>query len=81
MTTINISKSKIKKLGGLVIIPIKEYERLQTSAVPAYYLSGKKAKDLDKLVERGIRDHELGKTIRARSLKEALIKYGRKKDN
>ena len=80
MNTINISKSKVKKAGGLVILPIEEYERLQASAVPVYYLSGKAAKDLDLLFEKGQREYKSGKTIRAYSLKEALAKHGRKKD-
>ena len=68
MTTINISKNKIRKEGGLVILPIKEYERLQKSAIPTYYLSDKAAKELDKLVEKGLKSYRAGKTKTLRSL-------------
>jgi hypothetical protein len=68
MTTINISKNKIKKIGGLVILPVKEYECLRASVTPTYYLSGKAAKDLDKLVKGGVRNYKSGKTKVLRSL-------------
>ena len=81
MTTINISNKKIKKVGGVVILPIEEYQRLQESAAPVYYLSGKAAKDLDSLVGKGQREYRSGKTIKANSLKEAFTRYGKKKGN
>jgi len=68
MTTINISKNKVKKEGGLVILPIKEYERLQASAVPTFYLRGRKASRLDKLVKKGLKSYRTGKTKILRSL-------------
>jgi hypothetical protein len=49
-------------------------------AAPTYYLKGKEAKDLDKLVEEGLRDYHLGKTIKAPSLRGALKVYGGKKN-
>ena len=62
MRTISIQKSKIDRAGGIVILPLKEYQRLQESAVPTYYFKGKAATDLDKLVDRGLTAHRKGKT-------------------
>jgi len=36
--------------------------------VPEYYLTGKAARDLDKLVASGLREHQEGKTRKIRSL-------------
>ena len=76
-----IAKNSIK-IGKepVVILPLREYEKLRQRAVPTYYLKGKKAKELDRLVEEGLRDYEMGQTIRASSLKEALKIYGREKN-
>lgn len=79
MNTITISKTNIKKAGGIVILPLKEYERLSQMAVPTYYLKGKAAVELDKLVEGGLDEHRNGETIHASSLQEALKLYGQKK--
>ena len=68
MQTISIQKSKINRTGGVVILPLKEYQRLQESAVPTYYLKGKAAADLDRLVDRGLVAHQKGKTKILRSL-------------
>ncbi len=76
---ITISRETVRKKGGIVILPLGEYERLKR-AIPAYQLKGKAAEKLDKLVEEGLREYEMGRTIRAPSLKEALKIYGRKKD-
>lgn len=62
MQAISIQKSKIDRAGGVVILPLKEYQRLQESAVPTYYLKGKAAIDLDRLVDRGLAAHRNGKT-------------------
>jgi len=75
-TTIKISPQSLKR--GVVVMAAEEYERLQTRAIPTYYLTGKKALELDKLVEDGLREHRAGKTIKARSLKEALKVYERR---
>lgn len=53
---------------GVVILPLKEYRAMQERAVPTYYLMGKKARDLDKLVEGGLKEHREGKTRRITSL-------------
>ncbi|OGZ32704.1 MAG: hypothetical protein A3H02_02965 [Candidatus Niyogibacteria bacterium RIFCSPLOWO2_12_FULL_41_13] len=66
-----IEKSSIK-IGKepVVILPLKEYEKLQKSAIPTYYLKGKEAEELDKLVEEGLRDHGLVKTRKIKSLSD-----------
>ncbi len=78
MNTITITKEKIKNDGGVVILPLKEYQKLCERAVPTYYLRGKAAGDLDKLVENGLREYRGGKTISATSLKEAIKLYGKR---
>jgi len=62
MTTISISKSKIEKQRGIVILPIREYQKLCQMAVPTYHLEGKEAEKLDKLVKKGLKDYSTGKT-------------------
>ncbi len=78
--SITISREETRKSGGFVILPIKEYEKLREKAVPTFYLEGKEAEELDKLVKEGLREYRGGKTIEADSLKDALRKYGRKKN-
>ncbi|TSC80185.1 MAG: hypothetical protein G01um101429_229 [Parcubacteria group bacterium Gr01-1014_29] len=77
MNTITISKNEIKK-GGVVILPLKEYQKLREQAVPTYYLQGKEAKELDTLVEEGLKEYYDGKTTSAKSLDEALKMHGKK---
>ncbi len=79
--SIIISKEEIQKKGGVVILSLREYRKLCERAVPTYYLKGKEAEDLDKLVEEGLRDYQEGRTISAPSLKEALKIYVRRKKN
>ncbi len=78
MSQITLKKSEVKKQNGVVILPLKEYEKLLRRAVPTYYLTGKAAIRLDKLVEEGIKEYRAGKTIRATSLTDALKVYERK---
>ena len=68
MTIITLSNKSVQKQKGVVVLPIKEYERLVRASVPEYFLTGKAAKRLDKLVEEGLRDYRTGKTRRLRSL-------------
>ena len=77
MNNITIQKSKIKSENGVVILPVKEYQKLLERAVPTYYLSGKDAEELDKLYEEGMKEYREGRTIKAGSLKEAIKKHGR----
>jgi hypothetical protein len=65
--SIVISKEVIKK-GGIVILPLREYQKLCERAVPSYYLKGKEARELDRLVERGLRDLKKGKCKSIKSL-------------
>jgi len=78
--SITIPREKVSASGGMVILPLKEYQRLCERAVPTYYLKGKAAEKLDKLVGEGLREYRQGKTIEADSLKDALRVYGRKKN-
>jgi hypothetical protein len=68
MSIITIRKEEIEKKSGVVILPIKEYQELIKRALPTYYLVGKKAAKLDKLVKRGLRAYKSGKTKKIRSL-------------
>ena len=75
MSNVTISKNKVKEEGGVVVMSLKEYHRLLERSAPTYYLKGKAAERLDKLVEDGLKEHREGKTITAPSLKEALKIY------
>jgi len=79
--SITISKEAVQRSGGVVVLPLKEYQNLQERAVPTYQLFGKKAEELDKLVEEGLRDYEAGNVIEASSLREALKKYAKADKN
>jgi hypothetical protein len=52
----------------VVILPVKEYLKLIESFVPAHYLSGRAARDLDLLAKQGLRDYRLGRTKKIKSL-------------
>lgn len=75
MVTINLSKVAVQKQKGVVVLPVKEYQRLLRAAVPTHYLTGKAATRLDKLVERNFREHREGKTMTAGSISEAVRKF------
>ena len=68
MASISVSKSKIERDGGVVILSVAEYRRLCERAVPEYYLTGKAAEEADRLVEEGLREYKEGKTKKLRSL-------------
>ncbi len=68
MNTVIISKSKIKKEGGVVVLPIEEYKRLTEGSVPTYYLTGKASSKADRLVSKSIREYEAGKCRTIKSL-------------
>ena len=59
--SITISRESVKKTGGFVVLPLREYERLRTQAIPIFQLHGKEAKELDKLVDTGLEEHHAGK--------------------
>ncbi len=70
MATITLASNEIARQKGVVVLPVKEYQRLLAAAVPTYYLTGKAALNLDKLVEEGLLEHRTGKTSVIRSLAE-----------
>jgi len=78
MATITVRRSDVQKQKGMVILPVEEYRKLLKQAVPTYYLTGKAAQRLDRLVEHGLKEYREGKTIQAGSLKEALRKYAKR---
>ena len=46
MNTITIPKIKINKEGGVVILSLREYQKLCETAVPTYYLKGKRSRKI-----------------------------------
>ena len=70
MNVTTVIKKKIDRKNGIVILPLKEYERLKEQAIPTYYLTGKTARALDTLVEEGLKEHRAGRTRKVRSLAE-----------
>ena len=66
--SIIISRKTVQRKAGIVILSLQEYRKLCEKAVPTYYLKGKGAEELDKLVKEGLRDHNLRKTRKIKSL-------------
>jgi hypothetical protein len=60
---------------------LREYKKLCERTVPIYYLKGKEAEKLDKLVKEGLKEYEEGRTISAYSLKEALRVYEKRRND
>jgi hypothetical protein len=58
----------VERRGGVVVLPLKEYQKLLASAVPTYYLKGKAAIKLDRLIEKGLQEDRERKTRTIRSL-------------
>jgi len=52
----------------MVVLPIEEYKKLLLRAVPTFYLSGKAAERIDRLVKDGFTDLKRGKVKRIKSL-------------
>lgn len=67
MATITIPKN-LTKNDDLVIIPRKEYEELKAQMFPTFYLKGKGAEKLDKLVKEGLKEYQEGKCKTIKSL-------------
>lgn len=67
MNIVTITKKRVNKQGGVVVLSLKEYQRLCERVVPIYYLKGKKADTLDKLVKDGLKAYRAGscKTIKS----------------
>jgi len=75
---IKIPQRALKK--GVVLLDLEEYKKMRASRIPTYYLEGEEAKELDKLVEEGLKEYERGETVEAPSLREALKIYEQRKD-
>ena len=67
MATITISKNLIKN-DDLVIIPRKEYESMKAQMAPTFYLKGKEADKLDKIIREGLKEYQEGKCKTIKSL-------------
>ena len=65
---IKISPKVVERRGGIVVLPLKENQRLLASVVPTYYLKGSAATKLDRLVDKGLQEYRKGKTRAIRSL-------------
>lgn len=65
---ISISQCIIDKEGGIVILSLREYQKLCAKAVPTYYLEGKEAEEIDSLVKEGLVAYRRGKSKKIRSL-------------
>lgn len=70
IASITIQRKTVEQRGGVVVLPIAEYKKLLSRYVPTYYLSGKAAGRLDRLVENGLHGYRLGKTRKIRSLRD-----------
>ncbi|MEK7542626.1 MAG: hypothetical protein AAB524_02915 [Patescibacteria group bacterium] len=77
--SITISRREVEKRGGVVILGLKEYQKLLVQTVPTYQLYGKEAEEIDELVREGMREYEAGETIEASSISEAMKIYDRKR--
>jgi len=67
---ITLSKEIIHKKQGVVILSLREYEKLRESAMSTCYLEGRGAKELDKLIEQGIKECQKGKCKTIKSLED-----------
>lgn len=68
MNTITIPKKLMKNKDDLIIISRKEYESMKARMLPTFYLKGKEAKNLDKLVKEGLKEYQDGKSKTIKSL-------------
>ena len=66
--SISVSKKMVDKNKGVVILSLKEYQKLCERAVPTYYLKGDKAESLDNLVSEGLDEFKNGKSKTLKSL-------------
>ncbi len=73
---ISISQSIVNKEGGVVILSLREYQKLCAKAVPTYYLEGKEAEEIDSLVKEGLSEYRKGKCKRIRSLADMDWSHG-----
>lgn len=67
---ITISKRSVQKKGGMVVLPVEEYNRLRERIVPIYYLKDEQAQELDRQVNQGLKDYITGKCKKINSLSD-----------
>ena len=67
---ISISQRIVNKEGGVVILSLREYQKLCAKAAPTYYLEGKEAEEIDSLVKEGLSEYRKGKCKRIRLSKK-----------
>lgn len=60
--TITLSKQAVRQKGGMVVLTIEEYRKLLRGVTPTYYLKGKAASNLDRLVNKALGEYKTGKT-------------------
>ena len=65
---IALSIKTVRQQGGLVVLPVAEYQKLLARAVPTYYLTGQAAKQLDRRVAAALKEYRAGKTKKIKSL-------------
>ena len=70
MSIISLSRDKIKKEGGVVILSLKEYQKLIERAAQSFYLKGREADKVDTLVKNGLKEYKAGRTKSIKSLSE-----------
>jgi hypothetical protein len=68
MAQITVSKNEVEKQKGVVILPLRQYRELVRGALPTYYLDGKEASKLDRLVNDGLKELKAGKTKKIKTL-------------
>lgn len=66
--SITIPREEVRKRGGIVILPLRQYQKLCERAVPTFYLRGKEAEKLDRLVKEGLKEYKKGKCKPIKSL-------------
>ncbi|PIP31694.1 hypothetical protein COX24_02200 [bacterium (Candidatus Gribaldobacteria) CG23_combo_of_CG06-09_8_20_14_all_37_87_8] len=65
---LTISPDLVQKIGGMVILPLKEYEKLRQKAAEVFSLKGKRAQELDLLVRDGETEYKAGRCKTIQSL-------------
>ena len=60
--SITISPKLVRQRGGIVVLSLREYQKLLARTVPAQYLKGRSAAQLDRIVAGGLRDYRKGRT-------------------
>ncbi len=66
--TLTIKSNIIQKIGGMVVLPLKEYEKLCQKAAGVFSLKGERAKKLDMLIRDGEIEYKAGRCKTIKSL-------------